>query len=334
MQTHATLNDPAQTRLPLSTADLAQLRFAYSPIWELILSIRLLQSPERHALYTGWLQCTLPKLADLDLRLLTSLIRPSGYFPDFLTPPPASSHPSFAGELAQLAKTPPEQIQQQVQHAIGEQAPDSVQARYLRQPAASLRQLVDLLERYWQRALAEHWPGLQRVLEGDVLARGHSLALGGPTQVFQELHPGLRFDQNDLVLSKRTCKGQITLGERGLVLIPSVFAWPEIYLLCDAIGQPCICYSARGVGLWDSEQSRPDAALTAAVGESRSLLLRALVTPISTGDLAAMLHLSPGAVSQQLTRLTSAGLAESQRHGRRVYYQLSSRGERLLSLFS
>ena len=170
MQTHATLNDPAQTRLPLSTADLAQLRFAYSPIWELILSIRLLQSPERHALYTGWLQCTLPKLADLDLRLLTSLIRPSGYFPDFLTPPPASSHPSFAGELAQLAKTPPEQIQQQVQHAIGEQAPDSVQARYLRQPAASLRQLVDLLERYWQRALAEHWPGLQRVLEGDVLA--------------------------------------------------------------------------------------------------------------------------------------------------------------------
>jgi DNA-binding transcriptional ArsR family regulator len=63
-------------------------------------------------------------------------------------------------------------------------------------------------------------------------------------------------------------------------------------------------------------------------------VLLALREPENTVALARALHLTESAVSQHLKRLTSAGLVESRRSGHRVYYRLSARGSKLISLFA
>ena len=70
------------------------------------------------------------------------------------------------------------------------------------------------------------------------------------------------------------------------------------------------------------------------LGTSRARLLQTLAEPAYTLDLAQRLNLTAGAVSQQLGRLAQAGLIESYRSGSKVYYRLSSRGERLLDVFT
>jgi DNA-binding MarR family transcriptional regulator len=49
--------------------------------------------------------------------------------------------------------------------------------------------------------------------------------------------------------------------------------------------------------------------------------------------MAHRLSLTSGAISQQLDRLKRAGLVESHRSGKRVYYRLTRRGEDLIALF-
>jgi DNA-binding MarR family transcriptional regulator len=95
-----------------------------------------------------------------------------------------------------------------------------------------------------------------------------------------------------------------------------------------------LIYPARGVGLWQhGSASPPDEALQLTLGASRARLLQSLAEPAHTNDLAHRLCLTAGAVSQQLGRLSRAGLIESYRSGSKVYYRLSSRGERLLDVF-
>jgi DNA-binding MarR family transcriptional regulator len=62
-------------------------------------------------------------------------------------------------------------------------------------------------------------------------------------------------------------------------------------------------------------------------------VLQALTVPASTSELAHRLMVTSGAVSQHLDRLKHAGLVEAHRSGRRVYYQLTRRGEELILLF-
>ena len=99
--------------------------------------------------------------------------------------------------------------------------------------------------------------------------------------------------------------------------------------------QAMLIYAPRGTGLWWREFTpTPDQSLEIALGEGRAQVLRALVTPMNTGEIGLRLHITAGAVSQHLNRLQQAGLVEPHRSGKRVYYQLTERGEKLLALFS
>ncbi len=85
--------------------------------------------------------------------------------------------------------------------------------------------------------------------------------------------------------------------------------------------------------MWESEPPQMGEPLRAALGRGRASVLKSLVVPSTTTELARVLGASPGSVSQHLSRLRRAGLVEPHRVGRRVYYRLSSSGESLLGVF-
>ncbi|YCK40210.1 ArsR/SmtB family transcription factor [Actinomadura sp. ATCC 39365] len=108
------------------------------------------------------------------------------------------------------------------------------------------------------------------------------------------------------------CAGDDTveLEGRGLVLTPSVFTWPDVLVDRSPLEAGWLVYPAGGEGrLWDDTQSAPE-CLTAVLGRTRAS------EPLSTGDLASRLAVTPGAVSQHLTALRATGLVTTRRAGR------------------
>jgi DNA-binding transcriptional ArsR family regulator len=325
--------------IKLSPEDLSRVRFAFSPLWETVASFRVLLDPGRHALHLPWVERTRGKLGELDLAPLYALVRPDGYIPDFLAPPPTTPLPAFEEEMARLSETPATTVVREVEYlkasgdGVGADR-ERLLGAYLIEPKVSLERLAESLLRYHEVAVAPYWPRLRVLLEGDVLKRARALAFGGPEALFDDLHPTVRYRDGLLEVEKPFQVEGVTPSGRGILLVPCAFAWPRLYAIIEAPWQPSLVYAPRGAaGLWISSPSHVEGALVAALGFGRASVLKGLAIPRTTTELARQLGLSPGTASEHLSRLKRAGLVDPQRSGRSVFYRLSREGEQLLKLF-
>lgn len=318
-------------RIHVSADDLTQTRFAFSPLWETVESYRAILDPGRRALHLPWISWAREEIGGWDLGPLDALVRARGYMPDFLTPPPTTPFPEFLAEVELLRATPPDRVREEVKRVAGRDTP--VLRAYLKDPEGSVERLAELLVRYHRRVLAPHWPRLHTLLEADVFKRARTLAFHGPEALFGGLHRSVGY-RNGVIELNKDFEAEVEPGGRGVLLIPVAFAWPDVHVIIDAPWQPTLVYGPRGVArLWETARLPTDEALGAALGAGRASVLKGLVVPSTTTELARWLEISPSAVSQHLGRLRRAGLVEPQRRGRRVYYRLSLGGERLLDLF-
>jgi DNA-binding transcriptional ArsR family regulator len=324
----------------LSPEDLSRVRFAFSPLWETVASFRVLLDPGRHALHLPWVERTRGQLGKLDLAPLYALVRPDGYVPDFLAPPPTTPLPAFEEEIARLSETQPETVVREVEYlkASGDGVGvdrERLLGAYLTNPRASLGRLAESLSGYHEVAVAPHWPRLRVLLEGDVLKRAQALAFEGPEALFHDLHPSVYYREGLLEVEKPFQIEGVVPGGRGILLVPCAFAWPRLYAIVEESWQPSLVYAPRGAAkLWVSSPFHVEGALVAALGSGRASVLKSLAIPRTTTELARQLGLSPGTASEHLSRLRRAGLAEPHRSGRSVFYRLSREGEQLLELFS
>jgi DNA-binding transcriptional ArsR family regulator len=298
--------------------DVSHLRFAFSPLWEAVASLRVLQAPGRHAVHLPWAQRARAAIrtAGLDLTLPFAVVPPTSYIPDFLTPPPTTPLPEFADELAVVAATPRAQVVSDLAHMQGT---NDARARFAADPERHLAELVEVLAAYWDLVVAPHWPRLRALLDADVLHRSRELALGGAHALFADLHPDVRWSGELLSVDKKYCT-LITLGGRGMVLVPCAFAWPSVLVMDEEPWQPTLIYPARGVAtLWEVGECAPS-GLAGALGRTRADLLAALAGPAATGELATRLGVTAGAVSQHIAALRGAGLVVTHRLGRRTVH--------------
>lgn len=92
------------------------------------------------------------------------------------------------------------------------------------------------------------------MLENDILLRARSQALGGAEALFKDLNPLVRFENGVLSLDQSPCSGwngDVDLGGRGLLLMPSAFVWLRLNTILAAPWQPTLAYTPRGVAdLW------------------------------------------------------------------------------------
>lgn len=323
-----------------SAPDVAHLRFAYSPIWEAVTSLRVLQAPGRHALHLPWATAARAAVAAarLDLTTLVALVPPTGYIADFLTPPPETPLPDLDDELDLVAAVPADLVRADLatlaqQFGCATPAPPPVAAAreaLAADPERGLRALAGTLRAYWDVAVAPHWPRLRALLDADVVHRSRALALGGASALFDDLHPDVRWHGDRLTVDKKY-RTTVDLAGRGLVLVPCAFAWPSVLTMCDAPWQPTVIYPARGVAtLWETGDGTP-AGLAGVLGRTRGDLLAGLAGPASTSELAGRLRVTAGAVSQHVTALRGAGLVVSARLGRRTVHARTPLADALVS---
>jgi Family of unknown function (DUF5937)/Helix-turn-helix domain len=301
-------------------ADLAEVRFAISPLVELMRSIRVLDDPAAHALHLPWIEQARAGARELPLDLLRALQPPDVYSPDFVHPPPTRPIVELEDELAAMKATPPAQVRDEIERAYRRRALPAVLWPFTSDTRAAVASLADLLREYWARTLAEHWPRIRAVLEGDVLHRARQMADGGARRLFADVDPTISWAAGVLRVDKPFHEAVDPRG-RGLVLVPSVFVWPRVVAVTDPRWQPTLIYPARGAGLlWEPSAVRAPDALASLLGRVRAAVLAALDQPRSTTDLAAAVGVTPGGASQHLTVLRDAGLVHGHRVGRRVLY--------------
>ncbi|MFG2136070.1 DUF5937 family protein [Streptomyces sp. NPDC048650] len=311
--------------------DLLRIRFAISPLCETHEAVRTLRRADRHGYHLPWLRRMRATVAGLDLSPLWLFMpsSPPGYTPDFLGRPPAVPLAGFAEELALLRATDPAVARVEMAKSLAcvPGAAGSARGRAaLADPARAVRELADVTERAWHALLAPDWPRLRALLEAEIAYRSRQLASGGLRRLFADLHPRLSWSEGTLTVRTRTDFRQMQdLDGRGVLLLPSVFVWPDVVSGFDPPWQPTVIYPARGVGgLWSERESGP--ALVGLLGANRAAVLAALDIPSTTSALAHRLGLAPSSVSGHLSVLRDAGLLASRRHGRQVLYERTPLG--------
>jgi DNA-binding transcriptional ArsR family regulator len=315
------------------TQALTRVRFAISPTIEAVASIRALADPSRGALHLPWVERARTRTAGIDLSTILALQGSDIYNPDFIHPLPTSPFTRFEDELASLLATPAARIRKEVRFAYQGRELPSVLHPFISEPRAAVSGLAELMRSYWEQALADDWERIRALLEHDVLYRARQIADGGTGALFADLNQSVRWDDGVLQVECHCNNGadfRLDLDERGLLLIPSVFA-PHAMTVTAAPWQPTLIYPARGVGmLWDSAcEAAPD-ALARLVGRNRAALLVALDFPRSTTELAGMLGVTSGGISQQLSVLAEAGLVNRRRVSRHVLYLRTCDGDTLV----
>ena len=319
--------------LSFTADDLARTRFACSPLWEAVESLRMRQDQAAAVVHAPFIRASARRLDGFDdLGELLLLVPPHGYIPDFLTPPPVEALPSIEAELERLRATPVEHVRADVARRFAGQTLPPVAHAYLERPAWALDRLVGVLAEYWQRALEPEWPRVRALLEREVSERARQQALHGTGSLLGDLHPAISWRSGTLRLRRARRPGRVELAGRGLTVIPNVFVWPLACSLVVDAWPPAIVYPPRGVGtLWAPNDGDARAALEALLGRTRAAVLLGLRAPCSTTELASRMELTPGAVSLHMKVMHEAGLLVRERAGRSVLYRLSATGEALVA---
>jgi DNA-binding transcriptional ArsR family regulator len=317
--------------LHLSVDGLAGTRLAHSPLLETVFSLRSLADPDICPLHQPWAVGARSRLDGIDVETLLALWTPCRAAPDFLTPPPPPGRQTILDELDRVRATPGEQVRRDLKLTYGDVLPRPLERLYKR-PAAGVDTLVRLLHAYWERTLADHWPRLRHVLDGDIVHRTRSLGSGGAVALFDDLHERVVWDGGDvLVGSGDEPDHRVDVAGEGLLLVPSAFVWPFVATLFRPPRMPAIVYPARGAGtLWQVGEAAGPGALAALIGRTRAGLLAMLDAPLSTSELAHRAGLSIGSASRHLAVLREAGLVVSHRRGHAIVHASTALGRSLL----
>lgn len=312
----------------LAGMDVADVRFAVSPLTELTLSLRTFRDPGRYPVHLPWLQRTERARSALDLPVLRALTNGVLWTPDYLTPRPYSPLTRIGDELATIESVPLPRLADDLRAVH----PGDLPAALRGNPETVRARIAAALREYWNTCFEPWWPRMRAVLQADVVHRGQVMSAYGMASMFADLSERVRLVDGvvRVRLGSDARFRRATTGD-GLTLVPTLFSRGATTPISPD-EPPVIMYGARGVGtLWQTEPGQSPKALAGLVGATRAGLLTVLATPASSTELAGRLGVTTSAVNQHLRALRDAGLLTSARHGRSVLYLRSELGDALVT---
>ncbi len=328
----------------LNADDVSRIRFAFSPVWETVTSVRALSNSSPGSVHGPWLRKVRPLLGEgargseggdevaEALRLLQALIPRVGYIADFMTPAPPRRSTGFEAGLAAIEATPYELVVDELSR-VHQGNPNPLLPGLIADPGEALSRITGALRTYWQRAVEPDWRRMRALLQEDLAFRLDELAAGGLDRLFRNLHPSVRLSGDRIEIDRPfVCPDGVPTAGQGVLLVPCVFTWPAALPVTGAPHVPTITYPPRGLGrLWASQQETTGSPLAELVGRTRAAIVSHLDLPMSTTHLAHALDVSAPTLSVHLGILRNAGVVDSRRDGRTVLYFRTALGNHLLS---
>lgn len=321
----------------LPPEDIVNIRFAYSPLVELVIGYRMLRHPAKLGVgFAEWTQKISVDLQGVEFPYIDAVMT-SDYIADFLLRTPLTSERQIGNELQRVRETPEDHIRMNMVYITHLAPLTPIRQLFLDAPSVAMEGLIQELTVFWEHSLADHWHQMIPVLDNEILHRARVFAIRGAEASLNEIARNTRFKAGVLQLEKVPSptegKEHFLQGE-GIQLVPSLFKTQSSSHI-RGTDRAMLLYPAYGIGTLqnDSPSTPVKESLMLLMGERKTDILTALTHPQSTQELARNLHLSASAISQHLQRLHEAGVVESYRSGYYVFYRLSTRGEKLLELF-
>ena len=292
------------------------------------------QQIERHPLFGEPGPSAQFALRDPDVAMLAWLLRgAAGYVPDLLTPkPPAGDRAAtLDGQLERVRETPDDAVAVQLSFGRRPGHRFPVEVRRAVESGTFARRAANGLQSFWRAVLADDWRTVDAALEADVWRRARTMAVHGIGQMFDSLHPKVRWSDDELRIDMRYSE-ESDLASGDLVLSPSILGWPKLRVqICDpanaVIMYPVGMYPVRHLSRGEPAPGAPVATL---VGPTRAAILTSLDAATTTSQLSRLHGLAPSTVSHHLSVLLRAGMAAKVRDGAVVHYARTARGDALV----
>lgn len=341
-------------RIETDVSTLARSRFAISPAFDIVATLRGRQSSAlRHPRH--WYGRAHARLDAWTMDLLNALVpADTPYVPDFLTPQPRQPRETRDGMVAAIASTPTAEVTSQLDHLFtGRQVQasfaramggEAAYRRWRRRPSPQVQELLDAgdevvaveaaaaMGRFFDAALADDWPRVAAVLDADIAYRSEVTARQGIAATLDTFGSDLHWNGERLSYPSRF-DVTVDWADDGLVFVPCAAHVEPILFRIDPPHSPLVMYAARGTAtLWNPpELNGQGEQLRELLGGTRLSLLRHLGTPHTTAALAQVDGHATATVSYHLGVLRRAGLATRRRSGRSVVYRRTALGEALLA---
>jgi DNA-binding transcriptional ArsR family regulator len=319
LRIHFTADDLARTRI-MRGADV---------MWEIVLSLQLLQNREGPAVFDRWRRQVRDRLGRW-VRPLITLAPHATYFPDFLTPPEGS--PNLEYGLDQVLSTPRAQLREDL----------GILASHRRLPSWTTRLAtgdigtVDVVDKafraYHGSVIAPAWPLVQASVEADRERRVRALAVGGCESLLNSFQPLMRW-KAPVLETDYPVQQDLVLDGRGLLLVPGYFCWRTPVTLLDPELPPVLVYPIATDARLASETPAhmDDRPLVRLLGRTRAAVLRAVESGGTTTEISRRTETSVASASQHAAVLREAGLISTRRDGGAVQHTLTPLGQAVLT---
>ncbi|ONI84104.1 hypothetical protein ALI144C_15505 [Actinosynnema sp. ALI-1.44] len=321
-------------RIHFTTEDLTRIRIRAQPhpLWEVLLSLHLLQTRHGAAVYGPWRRGARAALGPSS-DMLTTLAPPKGYSPDFLTPYVDS--PDLDDGLEALLSTSSATLRADMSRLAGQTRLPGWASRLASGDVDVMRKLADRIRHYHAQALLPYAQVLKSHVAAEWSLRAGLTMTHGLEHVLSTLHPSIRWTAPVLEVGYPVDQ-DLHLHGRGLVLVPSFFCWQTPMSLVDTTTQPVLAYPIDPVIGWATSggPGRPPTqdTLVALLGRTRATVLRTIADrpSLNTTQLARATGTTPSGASQHAAVLRAAGLVITQRRNGSAVHTLSGRGVALL----
>lgn len=321
-------------RIEVGGAVLAEIRIITNPLWEVFGSLSSLTLGRSAAWpYSEWNRAAERALMNrTGAELVAWFRRLAGPLPSCLTPMPDGTERDLEFELTRVVDALLDATPTDLSHLVAASG-----SRADEQPAAWARWFSSAVLDYWQLALRPYWAAMRPVLRHEVLVRAHTLATKGSGGLLGDL--GIRARWQPPVLELPGClpSRDLKCTDR-LIIVPLIFGSRPTRCVSDGAGTVAVSCQARGAAVlartppsaYHTRAPLPGDRLALLLGRGKATVLRCLVVPSTTSDLAEELNMSASTVSQHLGTLLAANVVHKRRMGVRVVYALNRAGLALL----
>ena len=207
-------------------------------------------------IHDPWVRWARERITGVEWDLLDAVVIPRERhdYPDFVSPPPREPQAQLEAELRRVLETPtrrrwPRSCASPTPSGVPEARAGAVDAPARRAGRASSRRCARGGTRCWRRS----GRGSSRCSRRRSPQRGRRLADVGPAAAFADLSDQVvwRDGRVEVDAPRDPGRKEVDLAGRGLLLVPAVFAWPDVWPMNDPPWQPSIVYAPRGVAeLW------------------------------------------------------------------------------------
>ncbi len=269
-----------------------QIRFTISPCFELVMAFRSFLRSSNKGYFSNWIKKAEENILTTDFPYLSALVRKNGYIPDFLTP--LNNSTILTVEIDNILMTKKNLVMKDIEKVSKHYGlEEAIYAQFTASHKSALKLITNEMTRFWGKTLLTYWGKCKSFLESDILYRSQLMAKKGVEAVFDNIGKGIEYKSSSLRIDKKF-SALVKVNKLGLLLMPSVFSYPDVYVVYAPSQPVIIIYPIKDTRLFSDSKLTHPYSLQLLFGATSTIILELLDQPRTTYELSILTRITAG----------------------------------------